>query len=60
MFESTKVTKKITGGRAESKIVKMAKKESIEEVARLLSSGKITQSNLRNARELFSEVRATQ
>ena len=52
-----KVTKTIIGGRAESKIEKMSKKQSIEEVARLLSSGKITESSLRNARELFSEVK---
>lgn len=51
-----KVSKSIVSGRAESKILRMSRKQCIEEVARLLSSGKITPTSIRNARELYEEA----
>lgn len=58
VFGSThfKVEKKTGEGRTESRIYKLNQKSSLEEVARLLSGGKITKSSLENAVSLRREV----
>ncbi len=51
-----KVIKKVEDGRTESRIFKLNEKSSLEEVARLLSGGKITKSSLENAMSLRREI----
>lgn len=50
-----RIYKEATKHTVESTVAQMSESESLEEIARLLSSGEVTKSSLENARQLLSE-----